>query len=179
MITLVAVAIIVPYADGIVLGRRAIDPGRGAWSFPSGYVDRGEVVEEAACREVLEEVGLEIDIAGLVGVYSTAGEPVILVVFAARVVGGELTVGPEMSEVGIFSPEALPPITIATVYASMPARATAWAPTANGSVSAARSGERPLGTGRSIASCNTRYSPKPPGKRLEKPISSGPLGPIA
>ena len=109
----VAVAIIVPCADGIVLGRRAIDPGRGAWSFPSGYVDRGEVVEEAACREVLEEVGLQVAIDGLVGLYSTAGEPVILVVYAARVVGGELTVGSEMSEVGVFRPEALPPMAFA------------------------------------------------------------------
>lgn len=106
----VAVAIIVPHGDGIVLGRRAIDPGRGAWSFPSGYVDRGEVVEVAACREVLEEVGLRVVIEGLVGLYSTDGEPVILVVYAARVVGGELTVGPEMSEVGIYPPDALPPM---------------------------------------------------------------------
>jgi ADP-ribose pyrophosphatase YjhB (NUDIX family) len=106
----VAVAVIVPFGDGIVLGRRAIDPGRGAWSFPSGYVDRGEVVEEAARREVQEEVGLQVAIDGLVGLYSTAGEPVILAVFAARVTGGELEVGPEMSEVAVYPPDELPPM---------------------------------------------------------------------
>jgi 8-oxo-dGTP diphosphatase len=104
----VAVAAIVPYGDGIVLGRRATDPGLGAWSFPSGYVDRGEVVEEAAAREVAEEVGLSVVIEGLVGLYSTAGEPVIVAVFAARVVGGELKAGHEMSEVGVFPPHQLP-----------------------------------------------------------------------
>jgi 8-oxo-dGTP diphosphatase len=104
----VAVAVIVPHGDGIVLGRRAIDPGMGEWSFPSGYVDRGEVVEEAAVREVAEEIGLSIVIEGLVGLYSTAGEAVILAVFAARAVGGQLVAGHEMSEVAVFPPHQLP-----------------------------------------------------------------------
>jgi 8-oxo-dGTP diphosphatase len=104
----VAVAVIVPHDGGIVLGRRAIDPGRGFWSFPSGYVDRGEVVEEAARREVWEEIGVDVEIDGLVGLYSTAGQPVILAVFASRIVGGELQAGPEMSELGVFPPNALP-----------------------------------------------------------------------
>lgn len=106
----VAVAVIVPRGPGIVLGRRAIDPGLGAWSFPSGYVDRGEVVEEAAVREVREEIGLDVAIEGLVGLYSTAGEAVILVVYAARVLDGVLEPGPEMSELGIFPPDGLPPM---------------------------------------------------------------------
>ena len=109
----VAVAVIVPRDDGIVLGRRAIDPGMGAWSFPSGYVDRGEVVEEAAVREVAEETGLSVAIEGLVGLYSTAGEPVILAVLAARVLGGQLVAGSEMSEVGIFPPDCLPQMAFA------------------------------------------------------------------
>jgi len=104
------VAVIVPRGDGIVLGRRAIDPGRGAWSFPSGYVDRGEVLEEAAVREVREEIGLDVAIEGLVGVYSSAGEAVVLAVYAAREVGGVLEPGPEMSELGIFPPDELPPM---------------------------------------------------------------------
>lgn len=104
----VAVAVLVPWEDGIMLGRRAIHPGFGKWSFPSGYVNRGEVLEEAAAREVVEEVGLEVRMEGLVGVYSTAGEPVILVVYAAEVLGGRPEVGPEMSELGVFRPGDLP-----------------------------------------------------------------------
>ena len=106
----VAVAVIVPRDGGIVLGRRAIDPGRGAWSFPSGYVNRGEVLEEAAIREVEEEIGLVVAIEGLVGLYSSAGETVVLAVYAARAVAGELEAGPEMSELGVFPPEQLPPM---------------------------------------------------------------------
>ena len=105
-----AVAVIVPFEDGIVLGRRAIDPGLGAWSFPSGYVNRGEVLEEAAIREVEEEIGLEVAIDGLIGLYSSAGEAVILAVYAGRVVGGRLEAGPEMSELAVFPPDRLPPM---------------------------------------------------------------------
>ncbi|MCC7104632.1 MAG: NUDIX hydrolase [Chloroflexi bacterium] len=104
----VAVAVLVPSEAGIVLGRRAINPGRGRWSFPSGYVNRGEVLEEAAIREVREEVGLDVRIRGLVGVYSTADEPVVLVVYAAEVVGGTLSAGTEMTEVTVVPPRGLP-----------------------------------------------------------------------
>ena len=104
----VAVATLIPWRDGVLLGRRAIDPGAGRWSFPSGYVDRGEDVEEAARREVREETGLDVEIAGLVGVYSTAGNPVILIVYAAEVVGGEAHAGPEVSALDGFPVDRLP-----------------------------------------------------------------------
>ena len=43
----------------IVLVRRAIEPGYGKWVYPGGYVDRGELVVDAAVREAREEAGLE------------------------------------------------------------------------------------------------------------------------
>jgi ADP-ribose pyrophosphatase YjhB (NUDIX family) len=52
-----AAAAILPLDGGIVLVRRAIEPAYGRWSFPSGYVNRGEQVERAVEREVLEETG--------------------------------------------------------------------------------------------------------------------------
>ncbi|MDP8924359.1 MAG: NTP transferase domain-containing protein [Chloroflexota bacterium] len=104
----VAVAVVIPWQGGILLGRRAIDPGRGRWSFPSGYVDRGEVLEEAARREVLEEIGLDVRIAGLVGAYSAAGNPVVLIVYAGEVVPGQPIAGPEVDELRAFAPDALP-----------------------------------------------------------------------
>lgn len=103
-----AVAVVLPYQDGILLGRRAIDPRQGYWSFPSGYVDRGEVVELAAQREVLEETGLVVELDGLVGLYSEEGYPVVLAVYAARVVGGTLSAGDELLELGVYQPDSLP-----------------------------------------------------------------------
>ena len=50
----VAAGCIAELDSGIVMVRRSIEPGYGKWVFPGGYVDRGEKVEQAACREMLE-----------------------------------------------------------------------------------------------------------------------------
>ena len=54
----VATGVVVEHEGGILLTRRAHEPMLGHWSFPSGFVDAGEVVEEAAVREVEEETGI-------------------------------------------------------------------------------------------------------------------------
>jgi ADP-ribose pyrophosphatase YjhB (NUDIX family) len=96
--------------DGrILLGRRG--PGTrepGKWSFPAGFVERGEAVEAAAVREVREEVGLAITLGPLLGLVSAAGEVVVLAVFAALAAEGEEVAGDDLTEVGWFAPDALP-----------------------------------------------------------------------
>lgn len=104
----VAVLAVIPWDGGILLGRRGQQPGAGRWSFPSGFVDCGEVVEEAARRETLEETGLEIDVTGLIGVYSTAGKPVIVIAFAAEVAGGTLRADEDLTDLAGFAPDNLP-----------------------------------------------------------------------
>ena len=105
----VAVAVILGDEDGVLLGRRCIDPGSGLWSFPAGYVNRGEVLEEAAVREVFEELGLVVRLTGLVGVYSQRGESVVLIVYAGEIEHGEPRPdGREVSEVRRFPLDALP-----------------------------------------------------------------------
>ena len=56
----VAAAIPVTAAGEIVLLRRGFDPGKGLWTFPGGFVDLGETVEEAARREAVEEIRAEV-----------------------------------------------------------------------------------------------------------------------
>jgi ADP-ribose pyrophosphatase YjhB (NUDIX family) len=106
---LVAVAVIA--RDGkVLLVRRATEPGQGLWSIPGGYVDRGEVVEEAAAREAQEETGLEVRIERLLGLYSRPGHPIVVAAYTARVVSGTPRPGPEVLEVGFFPPDGLPPV---------------------------------------------------------------------
>ena len=104
-----AVVVIVSSGEKILMVKRDIEPMMGRWSFPSGYVDRGEVVEEAAVREVREETNVEIELERLLGVYSGRGEPVALVAYAARAVGGSAEAGDETQAVGWFSEDELPP----------------------------------------------------------------------
>jgi len=99
----------IPSRDGeVVLLRRGIEPQIGKWVFPGGFVDRGETVQDAAVRETREEVNLAVEIDGLVGVYSYPGNEVVVVVYAARIVGGELRACDECLEVATFAPEAIP-----------------------------------------------------------------------
>src|SRR5215472_7955978 len=92
--------------DGkIVLLRRAIEPQKGKWVFPGGFVDRGESVQDAAVRETLEEVNLRVSLTGILDVYSFTGQEVVVVVFAADVIGGTLEAREECLEVNAFSPE--------------------------------------------------------------------------
>ena len=104
-----AVTILVRQQE-VLLVRRANQPGYGLWSVPGGYVDRGEVVEEAAKREVLEETGLIVDVDGLVGLFSEEGRPVIVAAFNGIERGGQLVSGPETLEVGFFALDSLPPM---------------------------------------------------------------------
>ena len=95
-------------SEGLVLVRRAIEPGYGRWVFPGGYVDRGEEILGAAIREAREESGLDVQLEGLVNIYSYAGRTPIIVVYAATVTGGALVVDEESLEARIFRPEDIP-----------------------------------------------------------------------
>ena len=106
----VAAVVLVLMNDKLVLVRRANEPAMGRWSFPSGYVDRCEAVEDAAVREVKEETGLEVRLTGFVGLYSRTGSPVVLAAYSAEVTGGVLQPGPEVQETALFHPERLPPL---------------------------------------------------------------------
>ncbi len=91
----------------VLLSRRAIEPRIGFWVFPGGYMDVGESAEEAAIRETLEEVCLEVANLRLHGVYTRAGPGVVVIVFEADA-RGVAEAGHETSEVRWFHPHDIP-----------------------------------------------------------------------
>lgn len=93
---------------GILLVQRDIEPGYGKWTFPGGFVERGERAEAAAEREVLEETGLEIEAKEIVGLYTYDGQIPAIAVFAARAVRGEPVPLDETMDVRIFPRDSLP-----------------------------------------------------------------------
>ena len=92
----------------IVLLRRGIEPGRGSWAQPGGFLEVDETVTEAAIRETLEETGLIIEPGEIIGLYSRLEAAVVVIAFEARVVGGAYRLNPEALEIEAFAPERIP-----------------------------------------------------------------------
>lgn len=104
-----AVAVLIERAGRLLLGRRGpTASAAGKWSFPAGFVDRGEQVEDAAAREVREETGLAVRLDGLLGLYSARGNPVVLAAYAGSIVGGALAPDDDLIELAFFPLDALP-----------------------------------------------------------------------
>jgi ADP-ribose pyrophosphatase YjhB (NUDIX family) len=103
------VACAIPATDGgdLYLMRRGFEPSRGLWTMPGGFVDLGESVEEAAVRETKEEIGVDIEITALVGVYSRSTDRIVVVVYAARAQGTPRRTA-EALEVQPFGPTTIP-----------------------------------------------------------------------
>ncbi len=96
-------------ADGaLLLLRRGIEPGRGWWAQPGGFLEVDETVSEAAVRETLEETGLLVEPGGIVGLYSRLEAAVVVVAFEATMIGGEARPTPEALEVRAFAPTEIP-----------------------------------------------------------------------
>jgi ADP-ribose pyrophosphatase YjhB (NUDIX family) len=95
--------------DGrIVLLRRGIEPGRGSWAQPGGFLEVDETVTEAAIRETLEETGLTVVPGEFIGLYTRLEAAVVVIAFEARVVGGTFTPNPEALEIEAFDPADIP-----------------------------------------------------------------------
>ena len=95
--------------DGrVLLLRRGIEPAIGKWAQPGGFLEIDETVTEGAIRETLEETGLLVEPGELLGLYARLEAAVVIVVFEARVVGGEARETPEALEIRAFAPAEIP-----------------------------------------------------------------------
>lgn len=93
--------------EKILLCKRAIEPRKGFWTLPAGFMELGESVEEAAQREAQEEALADIEIDRLLAVYSIPRIGQVQVMFRARL-RGDYGVGPESEEVKLVEWKDIP-----------------------------------------------------------------------
>jgi len=108
-----AAAVAVVEDGRILLVRRAVEPKKGLWSLPAGFLEIDETVQECAMRESKEETGLDVVLDRIVDAITVFDDPryvCLLIVFSGHVVGGQIAPGDDAAEVGVFSLDELPPI---------------------------------------------------------------------
>jgi ADP-ribose pyrophosphatase YjhB (NUDIX family) len=102
-------SVIVEFDGRIVLQQRAMEPRAGFWTFPGGFLEIGESAEDGAIRETKEEVGLDVTLTGLLGVYTREHVGIVLVVYSGSASTGDAIVGDaESLAVRWFAPNDIP-----------------------------------------------------------------------
>jgi ADP-ribose pyrophosphatase YjhB (NUDIX family) len=109
----VAAGALVIQEGKVLLVRRIMEPKRGMWSLPAGFVDADEDPAAAAIREVREETGMDIEIEGLLDVFHGKEHPSgasIVIIYTGSVRSGKMVAGDDVDGVEFFDPANLPPI---------------------------------------------------------------------
>ena len=99
----------VPEHEGrILLCKRAIEPRRGYWTVPAGFMENGETLQQAAARESYEEALARVEIGSLLTIVHVLHAHQVHVFFRARLPRAEFGAGPESLEVELVEPQAIP-----------------------------------------------------------------------
>lgn len=104
----IVVGAVVDIEGQVLLCRRAIEPRRGFWTIPAGFMELGETVEEGARREAAEEAGVDLRLDGVLAVYSIARIAQVQILFRASLASPGFAAGPESEEVRLFAWEDIP-----------------------------------------------------------------------
>ncbi len=98
---------VVTIGDRILLCRRAIEPRKGFWTLPAGFMEEGESVEAGAMREAMEEAHAQIRIDRLLAVYSVPRISQVQIMYRAELLS-DVSAGPESLEVDLFEWKDIP-----------------------------------------------------------------------
>ena len=98
---------VVRRGEKILLCRRAIEPRRGFWTLPAGFMEEGESVEDGAMREAMEEAHAQIRIDRLLAVYSVPRISQVQIMYRAELMS-DISAGPESLEVDLFEWKDIP-----------------------------------------------------------------------
>jgi ADP-ribose pyrophosphatase YjhB (NUDIX family) len=99
---------VVTSGSRVLLCRRAINPRRGYWTLPAGFMELEETAEQSARREAWEEATARIEIDSLLAVYSIPRISMVQIMFRATLADPEIHPGPESLEVQLFESDEIP-----------------------------------------------------------------------
>ena len=133
----IVVGSVILHHEKFVLCKRAIEPRKGFWTLPAGFMEDGESVEQAAQREAMEEANAKIRIDRMLSIYSVPRISQVHIMFRAFL-ESDISAGPESQAVGLFewkdipwSELAFPTIVWALSHYSVTRRSENFAPFAN------------------------------------------------
>jgi len=104
----VIVGCVPQWQDRILLCRRAIEPRRGYWTIPAGFLENGESLQSGVARESLEEAGIRVEIGSLLAVVNVLYAQQVHVMFRARMLEPAYATSDESVEVGLFDERSIP-----------------------------------------------------------------------
>ncbi|WP_375204844.1 NUDIX hydrolase [Hyphococcus sp.] len=104
----IVVGSVVTWEEKILLCKRAIEPRKGYWTLPAGYLELHETAEHGAAREAQEEALADIEIERLLAVYSIPRISQIQLMFRARLKRPEIGAGPESEAVALYDWDDIP-----------------------------------------------------------------------
>ena len=104
----VVVGAVCVWEDRFLLCRRDIEPRRGYWTMPAGYLELNETTAAGAAREAWEEARVRVEVTGLIGVYELPHISQVYVIHKAAMLSPDYAAGPESQDVCLFAWQDLP-----------------------------------------------------------------------
>ena len=104
----IVVGSVARWGSKILMCRRAIEPRRGFWTLPAGYLELNETTQAGAEREAWEEARAKIAIESLLAIYDITRLSQVQLIYRARLTDENISAGPESQEVGLFGWNEIP-----------------------------------------------------------------------
>ncbi len=96
------------WGEQVLLCRRAIEPRKGLWTLPAGFMELGETVAAGALRETVEEAGARVEMQGLLSLINVVRVGQVHLFYRARMLDASLDPGPETIEARLFLEHEIP-----------------------------------------------------------------------
>ncbi|MEL0071623.1 MAG: NUDIX domain-containing protein [Rhodobiaceae bacterium] len=104
----IVAGVVAVWEDKILMCRRAIEPRRGFWTLPAGFMEQQETIAEGAAREAFEEAQAKVEIDALIGIYNVARISQVQIFYRAQLVSPDIAAGPESEEVALLGWDEIP-----------------------------------------------------------------------